>query len=142
MVSTGLGAKPWSRSQPVLMRTLLLTAGLPKQVESAVLASSPPQPAPPKPAHPQTANPHSAPALWPRHSKQMANVTALHGGGKKSGQKHPPQAAPPAGFAVKSSPTAPGESMAAAQTLWVWVSALYSNQLDIVCTGPNLHANT
>ena len=40
----------------------------------------------------------------------MANVTALHGGGKKSRPKQASCPAPPAGFAVKSSPVSPGGS--------------------------------
>ena len=46
---------------------------------------------------------------WPRHSRQMANVTALHGGRTQQRAKQAPQPDPPVRFAVKTSPNPLGE---------------------------------
>lgn len=104
MLHAGLGTQPCSVSQNLLTLSLSITVGLPKQAETAVHALATPQAAPPQ-AAPFRLTP---PPRWPCRSKQTANVTMLHGGGKKSGLKQAPQAGPPAGFAVKSSPAAPG----------------------------------
>ncbi|KAL3155835.1 hypothetical protein ABBQ32_012845 [Trebouxia sp. C0010 RCD-2024] len=96
-------------SASVLLFVVLTGTGLPKQAETAVHALATPQAGAPQ-AAPLGSTP---PPRWPRHSKQTANVTLLHGGGKKSGLKQTPQPAPPAGFAVKSSPTAPASGMVA-----------------------------